>query len=114
MRLVRLNLLSLEERRTLIDELVLYKIKNAFYRITTTFNFETSTLRHTRAIRQFYLPFVTTNVEYHTPLLRMHRHHMEIFSQNSLIEHCFKAFKMYIIHTIINSSPVDSSQSHLL
>lgn len=48
----------------------------------------------------FHLSFVTTNVEYHNPLLRMHRHHMILFHNNNLNVPNLYAFKRYAIHEI--------------
>lgn len=100
MRLKRLELLSLEDRRKLIDKLNSYKIKNGTFQLTVNRNFQPNQIRPTRNNRTFYLPFVTTNVEYHSPLLRMHRHHMSIFNNINLNEPSLNAFKRYATHEI--------------
>lgn len=100
MRLRRLEMLSLETRRSLMDELNLFKIRNGTFRLSVTNDFQSNPLRITRNNQLFYLPFATTNVEYHSPLLRMHRHHMTLFNNVNLNEPSFNAFKRYAIHEI--------------
>lgn len=100
MRLKRLELLSLEDRRNLIDELNLYKIKSGILRLETPHDFQFNSQRLTRNYQMFYLPTVTTNVEYHSPLLRMHRHHMIKFNSIDLNEPSLNAFKRYAIHEL--------------
>lgn len=100
MRLKRLELLSLENRRNLIDELNLYKLKNGMFHLGIPHNFEFMPVRHTRNNQTFYLPLVTTNVEFHSPLVRMHRYHMYLFNNVDLNEPNFNAFKRYAIHEI--------------
>lgn len=102
MRDVRLGILSLEDRRSLTDELVLYKIMCGT--IETTLNDRIRLANRVRVTRQnhniFYLPFVTNNVEFHSPLLRMQRQHDLRFFENSLDEPSFCAFKRYTMHQI--------------
>lgn len=100
MRLKRLELISLEDRRRLIDETNLYKIKNGALCLSVPHDFQLNSIRLTRNSRTFYLPFVTTNVEYHSPLLRMHRQHMDIFNNINLNEPNLNAFKRYALHEI--------------
>lgn len=97
-RLIRLGMLSLENRRILNDELTLYKIKNGIIRIATEHDFAPIQSRFTRHNRIFYLPTVTTNIEFHSPLLRMHRRHMECFNTLNLYEPTFSAFRRYALH----------------
>lgn len=100
MRLRRLEMLSLEDRRRLIDEFNLYKINNGTLRLETTHNFQYNPIRQTRNNSPFYLPFVITNVEFYAPLLRMHRQHLNMFRNVNLNEPLFNAFKRYAIHEI--------------
>lgn len=100
MRLRRLELLSLEDRRTLMDELTLYKIENGIFQLGIPINFQFNPIRVTRNNQLFYLPTVTTNVEFNSPVLRMHRHHMSFFSNVDLHEPNFRAFKRYVTHEI--------------
>lgn len=92
-------MLSLEDRRLLSDEIMLHKLKNNLVQtsITQHFHFER---RQLRTNRQFYLPFVTNNVEYHSPILRIHRQHMEVFNDLDLYEPQTNAFKRYAIFEI--------------
>lgn len=68
MRLIRLNMLSLENRRLLSDEFTLFKIKAGIFNVVDANNFQPINTRPLRFNRVFYLPFVTTNIEYHSPL----------------------------------------------
>lgn len=72
-RLVRLNMLSLEHRRLLNDELNLYKLYNGIFNTDITLDLRPNPIRFTRHNRTFYLPAVTTNVEYYSPVNRMQR-----------------------------------------
>lgn len=85
MRLLRLNMLSLYNRRLLTDELTFYKIFNHIIK---------SSLANDVMIRNpqwalrgrnlFYLPFVTTNIEFHSAILRMQRRHDDTFADINL------------------------------
>lgn len=66
MRLIRLDLQSLENRRLLSDELMLFRIKNGLTRISVNHEYEYIPVRQLRHNRLFYLPFVTNNVEYYS------------------------------------------------
>lgn len=106
MRYLRLDLLSLEDRRTLSDEIVLYKIYSK--RINTTLTDQLHFNRPIRISRQnnnniFYLPFVTTNMEYFAPLLRLQRQHDIMFSNIDLNEPCLSAMKRYALYETKNN-----------
>lgn len=105
MRLIRLNMLSLENRRLLSDEFTLFKIKAGIFNVVDANNFQPINTRPLRFNRVFYLPFVTTNIEYHSPLLRMHRQHMDTFLNLNLFENNFDAFKRYAIYEIKSTLP---------
>lgn len=104
MRNVRLELLSLEDRRSTTDELTLYKINNGT--INTTLNEQLRFHARNRVTRQnnlFYLPSVRTNVEYFSPLMRMQRQHDNKFSINDLNEPSISTFKRYTLHEVKQS-----------
>lgn len=100
MRLIRLNLLSLEHRRLLADKLMLFKINNGLNRTIVNHHFEPLHGRQLRHNRTFYLPFANNNVEFYSPVLRMHRQHMEYFADLDLYEPHLGAFKRYSIFEI--------------
>lgn len=105
MRNMRLDILSLEERRAITDEITLYKIYSN--RIATSLTEQIRLNIRPRFTRQnnvFYLPHVTTNVEYFSPMMRMQRQHDEKFILNSLNEQSFNAFKRYTTHEIKRNS----------
>lgn len=100
-RLVRLEMNSLENRRLMMDEIILFKINNdllvthlkdsiSYYRIN----------RVTRLNQTFYLPPVTTNIEFFAPMLRLQRQHNDSFSNVQLNEPNLNAFKRYVKHEI--------------
>lgn len=101
MRYVRLEILSLEDRRTINDELTLYKM---YTRKVTTDLTDSLRLRNqirfTRNDNMFYLPFVTTNVEYFSPMLRLQRNHDLKFKCVDLNEQCLATVKRYITYEI--------------
>lgn len=101
MRNIRLDILSLEARRKLADEIILFKIHTG--KISThlhnSLHFNQQ-IRNTRHSTIFYLPFVTTNVEYFSPMLRIQRNHDNLFSRLDLNENCLVTFKRYAIHEI--------------
>lgn len=97
MRNVRLELLSLKDRRTLTDEITLYKIYSK--KLNTTLY---ETISHNRPLRSlrfnndaFYLPFVTSSVEYYSPMLRLQRTHNTNFNNVDLNEQSLATFKRY-------------------
>lgn len=98
MRNIRLSILSLEDRRTIADEMILYKIYSL--RLNTTLNHELQLNLPRRTTRFnnniFYLPFVTTNVEYNAPMIRLQRQHDTIFHSLSLNEPNLEAYKRYV------------------
>lgn len=102
MRNFRLDLLSLQDRRTITDEITLFKIQSGRLRTDLInllhFNNPLKTTRHNSSA--FYLRFVTTNVEYHSPILRMQRKHNESFSKLDLLEQNLNTFKRYATHEI--------------
>lgn len=92
---------SLENRRLMMDEIILFKINNdllvtylkdsiSYYRIN----------RVTRLNQTFYLPPVTTNIEFFAPMLRLQRQHNDSFSNVQLNEPSLNAFKRYVKHEI--------------
>lgn len=100
-RLIRLELHSLENRRLLMDEMTLYKIFNGLLDTQLTTQMNTSQpIRYTRLQQTFYLPAVTTNIQYFSPILRMKRQHNETFNYVQLDEQNLNAFKRYIIHEL--------------
>lgn len=107
MRNVRLELLSLEERRAFCDEITLYRIHSN--RLITTINNQlilNTRARFTRQNNMFYLPRVTNNVEYFAPMKRTQRQHDENFNMNSLNEESISAYKRYTLHVIGLKSPI--------
>lgn len=100
-RLLRLELTSLENRRLLFDELILYKIHHGIYRTSLNqFINIRNPVRFTRLAHTFYLPFVNNNIEYFTPVLRLQRQHNETFLNININEDNFNAFKRYVLHEI--------------
>lgn len=100
-RLIRLEMMSLENRRLYFDELTLYKIYNGIYKTSLIHNINTrNPIRFTRLNHTFYLPFVTNNVEYFSPILRLQRQHNETFNDVNLNERCYDAFKRYTKYEI--------------
>lgn len=100
-RLLRLELTSLENRRLLFDELTLYKIHNGIYNTSLNqFIIVRNPVRVTRLAHTFYLPFVSNNIEYFTPILRLQRQHNETFTNININEENFNAFKRYVLHEI--------------
>lgn len=93
MRYVRLDLLALEERRAITDELTLYKIYSSKMNTVSINQIKLNArTRFTRQNNLFYLPHVTTYVEYFSPMIRMQWQHDESFNVNSLNEECFIQF----------------------
>lgn len=84
-RLLRLQMISLFDRRMITDELNFHKIYNDI--IKTKLKTEI-TPRHSnwtlRNMNLFYLPFVTTNIEYYSAIIRMQRRHDEVFCHINL------------------------------
>lgn len=62
MRLIRLELMSLEDRRSLIDELNLFKIKRGTFRLSVDHNFQSNSIRVIRNNPTFYLPLRMSNI----------------------------------------------------
>lgn len=100
-RLVRLQLMSLENRRLFFDELSLYKIYNGIYRtsLRNSINLR-NRVYATRSDLTFHIPFVNNNVQYYSPILRIQRQHNETFNNISMNEECFNAFKRYVHYEI--------------
>lgn len=65
---------SLEDRRLFNDELTVYKIHNQLMKTTLTqLLIRNIPMRRTRQNDHFYLVFVSTNIEYFAPMIRMQR-----------------------------------------
>lgn len=100
-RLLRLEMNSLENRRLMLDEIVLYKI-NAGSLVTPlkdTLSYYNIN-RVTRQNQTFYLPPVTTNIEFFAPMLRLQRQHNDSFNNVQLDDPSLNAFKRYIKYEI--------------
>lgn len=102
MRNLRLEILSLKERRSLTDEITLYKIYTSKLKTTlfNTINLN-NPVRTTRFNNNvFYLPTVTTNVECNSPMYRFQLQHDSLFRNIDLNEPSFDTFKRYAMHEI--------------
>lgn len=79
-RLKEMNLSSLCNRRLQADEILLYKIINGLIK-TNIHQSLTFRIPHrsTRNNETFYLPFVTSNMEYYSLSLRLQRQHNDHF-----------------------------------
>lgn len=82
------------------DEINLYKLKNRIFVTSIEMNFPNNPIYRLRQTPTFRLPPVSNNVEYYSPILRMHRNHMEYFNELDVYEPCFRSFKRYALHEI--------------
>lgn len=100
-RLLRLEMNSLENRRLMLDEIVLYKIQNGalITPLRNSLNYYNIN-RVTRQRQTFYLPAVTSNIEFFAPILRLQRQHNDSFNNVQLDEPNLIAFKRYVKHEI--------------
>lgn len=97
LRLLRLELHSLENRRLMHDEIVLYKIKNEKLKTSLTHSLTFGIgNRLTRQNLTFCIPADTTNIQYFAPMLRLQRQHNESFNHVKLDEPNLNAFKRYV------------------
>lgn len=104
MREVRLEILSLQDRRIITDELTLYKIMSETLETDLLNRIQVNAReRFTRQNNTFYLQTVTNNVEYNSPILRMQRQHDSLFRMNDLNEPSFSAFKRYTEHEMLEN-----------
>lgn len=106
MRLIRLELLSLFDRRMLTDELTFFKIYNkkihtSLFENITHYNANINLRRR----NLFYLPFVTTNIEYHSAINRMQRRHDEVFQNIELLNVSLDSFKRYAKYELFSRQP---------
>lgn len=100
-RLMKLELISLENRRLMFDEITLYKINNELLR--TSLNHSLSFGVGNRVTRQnitFYLPAVTTNIQFFAPMLRFQRQHNDSFNHVQLNEPSINAFKRCVYNEV--------------
>lgn len=100
-RLMRLEMISLESRRLMIDEITLYKIRNGLLITSLKDSLSYYNInRVTRQNRTFYLPPVTTNIEFFAPMLRLQRQHNDSFNNVQLDEPSLNAFKRYVKYEV--------------
>lgn len=107
MRLVRLEMMSLYDRRIATDELVFYKLINR--KLDTSISDRITNRNiyvHLRRANQFYPPFASTNIEYHSALNRMQRKHDELFTGIDIHENSLNSFKGYVYYEIRIRQPV--------
>lgn len=96
-RLKRFGLHSLETRRLIADELMLYKIANSLTQTSLLHKLRfTNPVYFFRNAFVFYLPSVTTNVEYFSPHLRFQRAHNDLFGDVNLFTDSITSFKRLI------------------
>lgn len=93
-RLKRLRMYTLESRRLINDELMLYKLihghADSSLRQKLCFN---QPQRTTRQASIFYLPKMTTNYERNSPIHRIQRNHDTYFSSLDLFDNRLPTFK---------------------
>lgn len=100
-RLKQLKMRSLNARRKLRDEMVLYKIlhKHMDTKLFHTINF----YNHGRVMRRskpvFYTPTYTSNIVQNEPLYRMQDHHDKYFSGCDVFSESFCSFKRRVLET---------------
>lgn len=100
-RLLALNMTSLYNRRLYFDELFLYKIVSERINLNLGPQFQFYTpFRITRFTPSFYIPSVTSNVEFYSLPLRLKRHHNECFANVDLISNSIHCTKRSIIESL--------------
>lgn len=101
-RLRKLNMTALFYRRLYFDELLLYKIisNKLITNLNSDFNFHIPN-RVTRFAPIFYVPSVSTNIEFFSLTLRLKRQHNDYFKDVDLLENSLAKTK----NTIRSSLP---------
>lgn len=96
-RLNKLNMTSLFYRRLYFDELLLYKIISGKLNtnLIHSFNIHVPT-RFTRFAPVFYVPSVSSNIEFFSLALRLKRQHNEYFTHIDLLENSLARTKQSI------------------
>lgn len=93
-RLKHLKLRSLETRRLINDEIMLYKLVHGHVDSTLCHNLSFhQPSRVTRRDQIFYLPKMTTNYQFNAPIYRVQRNHDLYFHGVDIINSRFFAFK---------------------
>lgn len=100
-RLNAMKLMSLANRRLLMDELFLYKLINRKIESTLidSLNFHVPS-RDTRTRNTFYIPFVSSNLEFFSLSLRLQRQHNDNFMQINLLEQSVERTRKKIIEIL--------------
>lgn len=98
LRLQTLKMISLADRRTMLEEITLYKLINN--NLSTTLvdkliRHEPS--RRTRHTPTFYIPSCSTNIEHNAPIYRMQRNHNDIFSDVDIFNVNLQALKTHML-----------------
>lgn len=108
MRLIRLNMLSLEDRRLMFDELTLFKMLNniIYTSIAHKINLN-NPIRSMRRVNTFYLPFVTSNIEFFSTIVRIQRQHNEIFDSLALTNNSLNSFRNKVITDLYDHRPIE-------
>jgi ribonucleases P/MRP protein subunit RPP40 len=84
-RLTRYSLTTLEQRRVLSDEIVLYKIVNGIIETDTLAEFNFRFYRNNVRERQFFAPPISrNNIRSFSPLVRLQRRHNQYFLATDL------------------------------
>lgn len=96
-RLNKLEMTSLFYRRLYFDEMLLYKIisKNLNTNLTASFNVHIPN-RVTRFAPIFYVPSVSSNIEFFSLTLRLKRQHNDYFGNINLLENSLSRVKLSI------------------
>lgn len=101
MRLKKLNMISLFNRRLMTDELLLFKILNGLAKTTLANSINTyMPIRQTRFTPIFYIPTSHTNIEYYSVALRIQRQHIEYFSDINLFNISIAQFKKSVLNIL--------------
>jgi hypothetical protein len=101
MRLNILNLLSLDNRRLMLDDVLLYKIVNFKVETNMLSEIRLYTPAYNTRTGQLFLPkYSRTNLGFANPLSRIQRSHNDLFNSLDLFALSLRQYKLCLVNTI--------------
>lgn len=101
MRLQKMNMISLRNRRIVIDQILFFKIVNGI--TNTSFNHHFAThipIHNTRFAPSFYWRNSTTNIKFFSIRDRLQRQHNELFRLPLVLNQPFSSLKRILLHSL--------------
>lgn len=96
-----MKMISLKNRRIVLDQILFYKILNGHLNTSLKTGFNTITRIHnTRFAPIYYWGNTSTNIDHFSVRIRLQRQHNESFRHSNILNQSLNKFKTYIMDNL--------------